>query len=220
MTKRTWCQACFVSLLSLLAGCTTSYRVNLETTAKPGADAISYGLRNGTPNEEENSLRYREAANHVRTALSGRGLYEAPPNVSPDVIVSIDYGVTPRVQREVVMRPKAPTILAPPEPTIDSNGERITPKSPELEQVTVVTTTYEKYLHLVAHEAKPSEPNGAPSQIWSVDVTSTGESKNLREYLPVLIAASIEYVGKDSHGQKTIQLKDTDADVVFVKKGM
>lgn len=217
---RIWFQAGFVSLLTLVAGCATRYDVKLDATAKPGADTISYALRNASAADDVDSLRYREAANHVRTALSGRGLYEAPPNVEPDVIVSIDYGVTPRVQRELVMRPKAPAILAPPEKTVNSDGERITPKSPELEQVTVETTTYEKYLHLVAHEAKPAAENGAPPQIWSVDVTSTGESKNLREYLPVLVAASIEYVGKDSRGQKTIQLKDSDADVVFVKKGM
>ena len=31
---------------------------------------------------------------------------------------------------------------------------------------------------------------------------------------------SIDYVGKDSHGQKTIKIKDTDKDIAFVKKGM
>jgi hypothetical protein len=53
-----------------------------------------------------------------------------------------------------------------------------------------------------------------------VDVTSEGESRDMRKALPVLAAASIDYVGKDSHGQKIIRLKDTDKDIAFVKKGM
>ena len=38
--------------------------------------------------------------------------------------------------------------------------------------------------------------------------------------LPILAAASIDYVGKDSKGQKTIRIKDTDKDVAFIRKGM
>ena len=41
-------------------------------------------------------------------------------------------------------------------------------------------------------------------------MTSEGESRDLRKNLPVLVAASIDYVGKDSHGQKTIKIKDSD----------
>jgi hypothetical protein len=211
---------CLVSFALLLSGCATSYRVKIDATAKPGADAISYALRNAASAEEGDSLRYREVANHVRTALSGRGLYEAPPNVTPDVIVSIDYGVTPHVRREMIMRPREADILSTPGIGVDSEGNRVTPKPPTMEQVMVVTTTYEKYLHLTARENKPSEKDGVSSDIWSVDVTSEGKSKNLREYVPILVAASIEYVGKDSQGQKSIRIKDADADVTFVKKGM
>ena len=38
--------------------------------------------------------------------------------------------------------------------------------------------------------------------------------------MPVLVAASIEYIGKDTQGQKTIRIKDTHSDVAFIKKGM
>ena len=211
---------CFTLLALFTGGCATSYPVKVDSLAKPDANAISYSLRNATSSEGDDSLRYQEAANLVRTALSGRGLYEAPPNVTPDVIVSIDYGITPHVQREMIMRPKEADILAPPGPTVDSEGYRIMPKPTTMEQVAVVRTTYEKHLHLTARENKPSERDGIASDIWSVDVTSEGKSKNLREYLPILVAASIEYIGKDTQGEKSIRIKDTDADVAFVKKGM
>jgi hypothetical protein len=36
----------------------------------------------------------------------------------------------------------------------------------------------------------------------------------------MLAAASIDYIGKDSKGQKTIKIKDSDRDIAFIKKGM
>ena len=62
---------------------------------------------------------------------------------------------------------------------------------------------------------------GRPRQeVWTVDVTSEGESRDIRKNLPVLVAASIDYIGKDSQGQKTIRIKDSSNDIAFVKKGL
>jgi hypothetical protein len=222
MTMRTWFPACFVSFVSLLTGCATSYPVNIDSMAKPGADEISYSLRNVSRTEKEDSLRYREAATYVRTALSGRGLYEAPKNVVPDVIVDIDFGISTEISREVVKVPVWKTEPSKVSPHGSVQGDTVVFDRAvfSLEERTIVNTTHNKYLHLVAHENITSTTGGPPAETWRVDVSSEGKSKDLRKYLPVLVAASIEYVGKDSRGQKSIQLKDTDADVVFVKKGM
>jgi hypothetical protein len=203
----------------LLGGCATSYRVKVDSLAKPEANAISYSLRNASSTEDD-SLRYREAADLVRTALSGRGLFEAPANVVPDVIVEVDYGIETVVRRETRSKPAGwdkPTSAGL---KTDSNGFLIPPAPLAVEQVQVTVITYEKYLYLTARENPSQKTDGVDPVLWRVDVTSEGNSKNLREYLPVLAAASIEHVGKDSRGQKTIRIKDTDADLVFVKKGM
>jgi hypothetical protein len=34
------------------------------------------------------------------------------------------------------------------------------------------------------------------------------------------VAASIDFVGKDTQGQKKIRIKDNASDIAFVKKGM
>jgi hypothetical protein len=202
---------CLALFASLLGGCATSYRVKVDSLAKPDANAISYSLRNASSTDKDDSLRYREAADLVRTALSGRGLFEAPGKVVPDVIVEINYGVAPHERREERLKPPAWAV---------SPWDRNAPSasgSGEPEMMTVTVTTYEKFLHLTARETSaPKRGRVEPkSMLWRVDVTSEGESKNLREYLPVLVAATIEYVGKDSRGQKTIRIKDTDADLVL-----
>ena len=79
---------------------------------------------------------------------------------------------------------------------------------------------YEKFLKMSARENKPATEGKPAEEIWTLDITSEGESKDVRKALPVLAAASIDFVGKDSHGQKTIHLKDTSSDIAFVKKGM
>jgi hypothetical protein len=84
----------------------------------------------------------------------------------------------------------------------------------------ITVTTYEKYIKLTARSTEQPQEGRPQEEIWTVDVTSEGESHDLRKKLPVLVAASIDYIGKDSHGQKEIHIKDTDKDVGFVKKGM
>src|SRR5688572_19460030 len=76
-----------------LAGCATTHEVKVDSLAKPNAEnAISYEVRNRNPLVSDDSLRYKEAAGFVKTALSGKGMYEAPPGVKPDMVVDLDYG--------------------------------------------------------------------------------------------------------------------------------
>ena len=86
--------------------------------------------------------------------------------------------------------------------------------------VIVPVIVYEKRLRLTARENKTAEDGKPAPELWSVDIISEGENRELRKVLPILVAASIPYIGKDSHGQKTIRIKDTDKAIDFVKKGM
>ena len=228
--------ALFIGCL-LLAGCATTHQVKVDSLAKPDAEkSISYELKNRNPLVADDSLRYKEAANLVKTALSGRGLYEAPPNTKPDIIVDMDYGVgPPQMKKETVSEPVYITIPGQirterVQVGTDSQGrpiyQTITVQDPPttefagFREYIVTVVVYEKYLKLSAKEN--SEPvEGRPQQeVWTVDVTSEGESRDIRKNLPVLVAASIDYIGKDSQGQKTIRIKDNSSDIAFVKKGM
>jgi hypothetical protein len=221
----------------LLAGCATTHQVKVDSLAKPDAEnSISYEIKNRNPLVADDSLRYKEAANLVKTALSGRGMYEAPPNTKPDLVVDLDYGVgPPQMRKETVSEPVYITIPGQirterVQVGTDSQGrpiyQTITVQDPPttefagFREYIITVIVYEKYLKLSAKEnAEPVE--GRPQQeIWTVDVTSEGESRDIRKNLPVLVAASIDYIGKDSQGQKTIRIKDSSSDIAFVKKGM
>jgi hypothetical protein len=220
-----------------LAGCVTSHEVKVDSLAKPKAeDSISYEIKNKNPLVTDDSLRYKEAANLVKTALSGKGLYEAPPNTKPDIIVDLDYGVGPPQQRkETVSEPVYITVPGQirterVQVGTDSQGrpiyQTITVQDPPttefagFREYMITVIVYEKYLKLSARENKEAAEGRPQQEVWTVDVTSEGESRDIRRNLPVLVAATIDYIGKDSQGQKTIRIKDTHSDIAFVKKGM
>jgi hypothetical protein len=222
---------------ALLAGCTTTHVVKVDSLAKPKAEAsISYEIKNRNPLVADDSLRYKEAANLVKTALSGRGLYEAPANTKADMIVDLDYGVGPPVMRkETVSEPVYITLPGQirterVQVGTDSQGrpiyQTITVQDPPttefagFREYIVTVTVYEKYLKLTARDNKEPVEGRPQTEIWTLDITSEGESRDIRKSLPVLVAASIDFVGKDSQGQKTIRIKDTNSDIAFVKKGM
>lgn len=226
-----------IALALLVGGCTNAYTVKVDSLAKPKAEeSVSYKIVNKNPAVSEDSLRYKEAAAHVRTALSGKGLYEAPDPEKADLIVALDYGVGPPQSR---MEPVSePVYLQLPgqirvermQVGTDRNGnpvyQTVTVQDPPrtefvgYREYLVTVTVYEKYLRLNAAENKPAAEGRPPTEIWTVDITSEGESRDLRKALPILAAASIDYVGVDSKGQKTVRIKDTDKDVAFIKKGM
>jgi hypothetical protein len=223
--------------LWLLGGCASSTQVKIDSLAKPNAEnAVSYEIKNKNPLIADDSLRYKEAANYVRTALSGKGMYEAPPGVKPDLVVDLDYGISPPVsRRETVSEPVYITIPGQirterVQVGTDSQGrpiyQTITVQDPPttefagFREYQITVTVYEKYLKLSARENAPPVEGRPPQEVWTIDVTSEGQSRDLRKKLPVLVAASIDYIGRDSQGQQTIRIKDNDSDVAFVKKGM
>lgn len=221
----------------LLGGCATTHELKVDSLAKPDAEAsISYEIKNRNPLVADDSLRYKEAASMVKTALSGKGLYEAPPNTKADMVVDLDYGVgPPQTKRETISEPVYITLPGQirterVQVGTDSQGrpiyQTITVQDPPttefagFREYIVTIIVYEKYLKLSARENKEAVEGRPPSEIWTVDVTSEGESRDIRKSLPVLVAASIDYIGKDTQGQKTIRIKDSSSDIAFVKKGM
>jgi hypothetical protein len=217
-------------------GCANTYAVKVDAIAKDKAkEASSYRIKNKNASLPEDNLRYKEATNYVKTALSGRGLYEAPPDVVPDIIVELDYGIAPPSVRmeETSVPVYAQTgggVSYTPMPVTDPKGNVTMRTVPVYEpthselvgyrDVITPVAIYEKYLHISARENREKSEGKAPAEIWSVNTSLEDESKDIRKYLPLLASASMESIGTDTGSQKTIKLKESDQNVGFVKKGM
>jgi hypothetical protein len=223
--------------LSWVSGCQSTYQVKIDAISKPGvAGAQSYRIRykNGSiPGEE--SLREKEAADFVRTALSGKGFYEAPNAAAADLVIEIDFGIeNPRTKMEdnsvPIYAQVGGGIRYETVPVTTSDGRTALrtvavhqPPRTELvgyQNMAVPVTTYEKYLNLKARENKAREEGAPPTEVWNVRVSSVDESDDLRKYLPILASASIDYIGVDSTSQQTVKVRDGDSGVSFVRKGL
>ena len=226
-------------------GCSTStYQVKVDAISKPASpvgsatassDLQSYKLKSKNPALGDENLRYKEAAEFVKTALSSKGLYEAPTQEKADMIVELDYGMdAPRTKIETVSVPVyAQTgggVKYEQVPVVDSKGNRsyrtvavYQPPRTELvgfDDVPRQVTIYEKYLRVTARENKVASEGRPPSEVWSVNVSAEDESKDLRKYLPILASATADYIGKDSTSQKVVKVKDPSQLTDFIRKGM
>lgn len=221
-----------------VSGCATSHRVNVDALSREdAAERISYRIRTNNPAIDEDTLRHQEAANFVKTALSGRGLYEAPSEETADMIIEIDYGIGPpkmkqRIHSEPIMR-RVPGRTYQEVVVIGINpqtGQPITAvqtyREPDREIMVgmrdYVTNyvVYEKFMRMGARENGPVVEGQPPPQVWLVDVSTEGESDDLRKHLPVLAAATIDYIDRETEGRVTVRLKADSPDVEFVRKGM
>lgn len=224
-------------LLLWWAGCAgTPHQVKVDAIAQPAAkEPTSYKLKTKIPPDEVDTLRVQEATVFIKTALSGRGLYEAPNAEQADVIVDVDFGVEPpKVRMEVQSVPiyaqVGGGVRYEQVPMVDAKGipsTRTVPiyEAPRTEMIgyqDVITpvSIYEKYLRISAHENKPTVEGKPPAEIWSVAVTSEDESKDLRKYLPLLASASVDYIGTGTNTAKTIKVREDDPGVGFIRKGM
>ena len=230
-----------LAAVALSVGCNSaSYAVKIDSIAKPDAstrtaDPQSYKITGKNPMMGDESLRYREATEFVKTALSSKGLYEAPSSEAADMIVELDYGIdAPRTKIEMVSVPRyvqvGGGVRYEQVPVTDSRGnvsQRTVavyqnPRSELIgyDEMPQRVTVYEKYLRITARENKPAAEGRPPAQIWSVQSSTEDGSKDLRKYLPIMASATADYIGKGTTSSKVVRIKDPSQVVDFIRKGM
>ncbi len=229
------------AIVGASAGCNSpSYAVKVDSMVKrdaPGvpAEAQSYKIRTKNPAQSEAGLRHLEAAEFVKTALSAKGMYEAPSAETADMIVELDYGVdAPRTRVQVVSVPRYGQVgggvsyeRVPVTDPLGNTSYRTVavyqPPRTELmgfDERPQRVTVYEKYLRITARENKPGVEGRPPAELWSVQTSTEDESKDLRKYLPIMASATADNIGKESGSQKVVKVKDQSQGVDFIRKGM
>ena len=229
--------------LVLLAGCkTTTYTLQVDAISQTGEVAQaakepkSFKVVSHNPLIAEDSLRYHEVSDYVKTALSAKGMYEAPAAENADLIIEIDYGMeTPRMKYETVTIPiivfqeGMPSRELVPMGT-SASGQVIykTVRVPGLQVRKIVgwkeetepVVVYEKYLKVSARENQESVEGRPPPEVWSVNVSAEDQSNELRKYLPILASATVDFIGTNTRREKSVAVSEGDESVQFIKKGM
>jgi len=232
--------------LGLFSGCSTStYTVQVDAIAQPhetapaSPPAQSYYIHSKNPRLDETSLRYKEVSDYVKTALSAKGMYEAPKPESADVVIDIDYGMdAPRVKFETVSAPvmmnsrdrietrQVTHLERQPDGTfraVTQDVSVVVPGTAELvgmREEVIPEVVYEKYLKVSARENKETAEGKPAVEVWSVNVSAEDKSQELRKYIPILASATADYIGANTKEEKAVKIDEKDDAVKFIKKGM
>ncbi len=233
-----WIKISLFLALVLQGGCeTTTHTFKVNAMRNPDVeDGRSYRIVSSHKNTgDETDPQFQEVSEYVKTALSGKGYYEAPEAEDADLIINIAYGTAPpNVSFKAVNNPAAPGSIHNPigrsypgssqyprrrypgggSPTI-GGGTMGQPQTSQNEVIPV--TTYEKYLQITAIDNRTGNSLKDSPHVWQVTVKNRDESDDIDKYLPLMAAASIEYVGERTESQEVITLKESDRDVAFVK---
>jgi hypothetical protein len=202
-TRRIWMGGCLAAILGAFTGCATIHEVMVDAINNPAKPmGTSYRLEVHDPSGGVDKELGAKALANARDALSARGLYEAPANAKPDMIIDLEYGVGPG-QIKIVYRSPA-----------DVSMSNIGPQEPPAKPILV----FEKFLQLTGREPTPEVPAPAPGpargrkrgdELWSVRVSVEDQKKDLAPYIPVLASVSVEYIGRNTGQEKHFEV---DAD--------
>jgi hypothetical protein len=224
-----------LGLAALVGGCgSPAHSVKVDASSRPvRAEAQSYVLRFKDPTKGDESLRHREAADFIRTALAGKGLDEASLPERADMVVEFDYGMeAPRSKIERVSVPVYAQVWGGVRyETVQSTDSRgnstlrtVAVHQPPrnqivgYEQVPRRVTVYAKYLRLSARENRAASEGRPPAELWSIHASTEDESKDLRKYLPILASATVDYIGSDTSSQRTVKVRADGAEVDFIRR--
>ena len=78
-------------------------------------------------------------------------------------------------------------------------------------------TSYFRYIVLDAFDLEQYKKSGKEVQLWKTTVTSSGSSGDLRRVFPLLVAASQDFIGKNTGQKLELSLYETDERVLEIK---
>ncbi len=222
----------------VISGCNSTYSFKVDAINNPDPtvkELKSYKIVSSNAQINEEDLEFKEVSHYIKTALSGKGYYEAPDLQKADMVIDVSYGVSePQTDFKTKTSPiygrSGGGYRSISTPVIDKNGKVryvnstvFTPPRVEMigvqEQI-VPIITYEKYLRMTSRDNREVENNESPTQVWSIYVKNKDESEDLRKYVPLMAAAALPYVGENTENQQEIKIKEEDDIVDFVKKGL
>jgi hypothetical protein len=229
-----------LAVTALFSGCATTYRFKVDAVKNQETEITeekqSFRVVSANPEMDEQDLRFQEARQYVKTAMSAKGMYEAPAGTDADMVVEVDFGMEePRTKFYTVSEPVYAMVgggtrtimvaIRDPKTNRISYVPQVVYDPPQRELVgfqdrVVTVTVYEKYIRISSRETPEEAGDRPPRELWSVYVTNEDESDDLRKYVPLMVSAAMDSMDQNTSSQKEIVLRQDDERVKFVQEGM
>jgi len=194
-------------IVFITTGCspiTPKYRVTIDAITAPNIPVVasSYVIDALGKETDVNGLRFQEQAKVLTQLLNIKG-YTKSSNGSPDQTIYFDYGIEKIKETESYSEPSITFSTSwgypygyygrhyHPYNNFWYGGERTYRQT---------YTYYNRYVTIISKSSGNKE-------LWRVDVSSIGESKNLRKIIPLLIKASEPFIGKNTEEPVKLVIK-------------
>lgn len=201
----------------LFTGCENLYNVKVDGIRDQrmeyptGTPYVLLTPPKGATGQEVNGAK---AEAMVKTALATKGYFPVDSVNEADLVVTVEYGLTPgRVsfkQRRVL---KTPSI------GVYDIGYRTYPgiiPIPSSEEQIVSQVVSTKYITFSARDPRKVDRNGKPVEVWNLVVKVEDRGEDLQEYLPILLAASLNYLGENTGEQLELKVDGESEAVQYV----
>ncbi len=204
-------------LVFVATGCNQAYQVKVDGIRDGRVARIAgrpYKLLVPPKGAAGASVNQARVESMIKTALATHGYYPVDSESEADLVITVEYGLTPG---RVSFRQRA--VLRTPNIGVYDAGYRNYPGivpvvSHEQEIVKEVVKT--KYITFSARDPRAVDRTGKPVEIWNLVVKIEDEGENLDEYIPILLAGSMKYLGENTGEQIELTVAGDSEAVQYV----
>jgi len=233
----TTCKFAIAIIAALLAsGCSTiksTYYVDVNGFSRSNvtSQTVRYMLAPADKNISRNDLQFEEYCRYVDSAMIKNGYVKADSLEDATIVVFFYYGIgNPEEHQYSYFLPMGEQTGVSPSRTedaitgVDDNGtsQETAAHVPQYgitryQQRQESNAAYYRYLSLSAIDLQKFRDDQHISELWRMEVSSTGSSSDLRVVVPVMVAASAKYIGKNTGTAISISLNDDDPAVIEMR---
>jgi hypothetical protein len=185
---------------------TSKYRVTIDAITAPNLEVASssFMIEALGNNTDKNSLLFQEQSNHLVKLLLSKGYIQLNSSSEVKQIIYFDYGIEKLLEEvETYNEPEVTVGLSVGHP-YGFYGRHYNPFWGNWSYCRTYRKKYSYYNRYITLLAK----NQTGKELWRVDVSSIGESKNLKKIVPILIEASSPYIGKNTKEPVKVIIKE------------
>lgn len=223
----------FIMIMSLgLNGCAMRYTVNVNAITNPSLSApgTKYVLTSAMKDIDEKNLYFQEFSRYFQLVLQKQGYTRVADKTQADMDIQFKFAVSDgRTGIATHSWPIYETVggemITITEKTVDSSGNPTTttrtirlPARVERVGTSVETRSYTLFNRSAVLEAYQLTKDGNKGEmLWMVQMSSIGESDDLRNLMPYLAAASARFIGANTGQQFQVTLDQKDPLVMELK---
>jgi len=198
----------FITLFFTM-GCSpivSKYKVTIDAITAPNLIVTpkTYAIQALGKDTDANSLKFQRQASILDKFLQKEGYKKVNNETLAQEIIFFDYGIE-KILDEVqeYTEPRVTMGIS----IGHSYGRYYSPFWNDFGYYRSYRKRYNYYNRYITLLAK----NKIGKELWRIDVSSIGESKNLKKIVPILLEASIPYIGKNTKEPVKVVIKEKKA---------